>query len=219
MTEKFIKSMLKKFDKASPLLIIHVHDEQSLEEILSSFSLIWSKDPKIMKTRKCILGNDMLETCLNVGEIRYIVDPGYTCEKIFSPELAVEYKKLAPGSKAKAVKRASAVTNTYKEAKCFRLYTQKSFKTDLEEIEDAELMRSDLSIISLIFSKLKIREILSLEAEVIISALELLGYIEALDEHVQPLTRLTSIEKHHRVRRGPLILPHLPSACRFDHKL
>lgn len=177
--------MLKKLEKASPLLIISFHEEQTLEEILQSFNLIWSKDPKIMKSRKCILGTDILETCLNVGEIRYIVDPGFTLEKNFASELAVEYKKLNNISKSKATKRANAVTNTYKEAKCFRLYTQKSFKSDLEEIEDAELMRSDLSIISLIFSKLKIREILSLEADVITSALELLGYIEALDEHVK----------------------------------
>jgi pre-mRNA-splicing factor ATP-dependent RNA helicase DHX15/PRP43 len=189
MAEKLIKSMLKKIDKSAPLSLISIHDEQSLEEILYAFSLIWSKDPKIMKSRKCIIGTDMLETCLNVGEIRYIVDPGYTKEKNFSSELAVEYKQLKPISKAKALKRASAVTNTYKDAKCFRLFTQKTFKSDLEEDEVAELMRSDLSIISLIFSKLKIREILSLEADVITSALELLGYIEALDEQPNPIRK------------------------------
>jgi pre-mRNA-splicing factor ATP-dependent RNA helicase DHX15/PRP43 len=61
-------------------------------------------------------------------------------------------------SKASAKQRAGRAGRT-RPGKCFRLYTEKSFKTKLLENTYPEIMRSDLSQVVLTLIKLGIEDI------------------------------------------------------------
>ena len=94
--------------------------------------------------RKVIVSTNIAETSLTIDGIVYVVDPGFSKQKVYNPRIRVESLLVSPISKASAQQRAGRAGRT-KPGKCFRLYTEKDFMKELEDQTHPEILRSNLA--------------------------------------------------------------------------
>jgi pre-mRNA-splicing factor ATP-dependent RNA helicase DHX15/PRP43 len=106
--------------------------------------------------RKVVVSTNIAETSLTIDGIVYVVDPGFSKQKVYNPRIRVESLLVSPISKASAQQRAGRAGRT-RPGKCFRLYTEKDFMTELEEQTHPEILRSNLSNTVLELVKLGIK--------------------------------------------------------------
>ena len=106
--------------------------------------------------RKVVVSTNIAETSLTIDGIVYVVDPGFSKQKVYNPRIRVESLLVSPISKASAQQRAGRAGRT-KPGKCFRLYTEKDFMSELEEQTHPEILRSNLANTVLELVKLGIK--------------------------------------------------------------
>ena len=137
--------------------------------------------------RKCIIATNIAETSLTIDGIVYVVDPGFSKQKIYNPRIRVESLLVSPISKASAQQRAGRAGRT-KPGKCFRLYTEKAFKKELIEQTYPEILRSNLANTVLELKKLGVEDLVHFDLmdppapETMMRALEELNYLACLDD-------------------------------------
>ena len=137
--------------------------------------------------RKVIVSTNIAETSLTIDGIVYVVDPGFSKQKVYNPRIRVESLLVTPISKASAQQRAGRAGRT-RAGKTFRLYTESAFKTELIESTYPELLRSSLSSVVLHLKKLGIDDLVHFDfmdppaPETLMRALEMLNYLGALDD-------------------------------------
>lgn len=137
--------------------------------------------------RKCIVATNIAETSLTIDGIVYVVDPGFSKQKIYNPRSRVESLLVSPISKASAQQRAGRAGRT-KPGKCFRLYTEKAFKKELIEQTYPEVLRSNLANTVLELKKLGVEDLVHFDfmdppaPETMMRALEELNYLACLDD-------------------------------------
>ena len=110
--------------------------------------------------RKVVVATNIAETSLTIDGIVYVVDPGFSMQKVYNPRIRVESLLVSPISKASAQQRAGRAGRT-RPGKCFRLYTENDFMKELEEQTHPEILRSNLSNTVLELLKLGIKVQLS----------------------------------------------------------
>ena len=108
--------------------------------------------------RKIIIATNIAETSITIDGIVYVIDPGFSKQKVFNPRMRVESLLVSPISRASAKQRAGRAGRT-KPGKCFRLYTEKSYNTELMENTYPEILRSNLASTVLTLKKLKINDL------------------------------------------------------------
>jgi pre-mRNA-splicing factor ATP-dependent RNA helicase DHX15/PRP43 len=137
--------------------------------------------------RKCIIATNIAETSLTIDGIVYVVDPGFSKQKVYNPRIRVESLLVSPISKASAQQRAGRAGRT-RPGKCFRLYTEGAFKKELIEQTYPEVLRSNLSSTVLELKKLGIDDLVHFDLmdppapETLMRALEELNYLACLDD-------------------------------------
>ncbi|SOV22542.1 pre-mRNA-splicing factor ATP-dependent RNA helicase PRP43, putative [Plasmodium sp. DRC-Itaito] len=137
--------------------------------------------------RKCILATNIAETSITIDGIVYVIDPGFSKQKVYNPRARIESLLIAPISKASAQQRAGRAGRT-KPGKCFRLYTEKCFEQTLPEQTYPEILRSNLGSVVLNLKKLGIDDLVHFDfmdppaPETLMRALEQLNYLGALDD-------------------------------------
>ena len=137
--------------------------------------------------RKVVVSTNIAETSLTIDGIVYVVDPGFSKQKVYNPRIRVESLLVSPISRASARQRAGRAGRT-KPGKCFRLYTEKSFHDDLQEATYPEILRSKMSNVVLTLKKLGIENLVTFDfldppaPETLMRALEQLNYLGALDD-------------------------------------
>ncbi|CEJ79932.1 Putative Pre-mRNA-splicing factor [[Torrubiella] hemipterigena] len=147
--------------------------------------------------RKCIISTNIAETSLTIDGIVYVVDPGFSKQKIYNPRIRVESLLVSPISKASAQQRAGRAGRT-KPGKCFRLYTEQAFKKELIEQTYPEILRSNLANTVLELKKLGVTDLVHFDLmdppapETMMRALEELNYLACLDDDCE-LTTLGSL--------------------------
>ena len=94
--------------------------------------------------RKVVVSTNIAETSLTIDGIVYVVDPGFSVQKVYNPRIRVESILVSPISKAGAQQRAGRAGRT-RPGKCFRLYTEKDFMSELEEQTYPEILRCNLA--------------------------------------------------------------------------
>jgi len=140
-----------------------------------------------MPGRKVVVSTNIAETSLTIDGIVYVVDPGFSKQKVYNPRIRVESLLVSPISRASAKQRAGRAGRT-RPGKCFRLYTEVSFKTELQEQTYPEILRSKMSNVVLTLKKLGIDDLVHFDfmdppaPETLMRALELLNYLGALDD-------------------------------------
>ena len=137
--------------------------------------------------RKVVVSTNVAETSLTIDGIVYVVDPGFSKQKVYNPRIRVESLLVSPISRASARQRAGRAGRT-RPGKCFRLYTEKSFHEDLQETTYPEILRSKMSNVVLTLKKLGIDDLVHFDfmdppaPETFMRALEALNYLGALDD-------------------------------------
>ncbi|PLW23964.1 hypothetical protein PCASD_11012 [Puccinia coronata f. sp. avenae] len=137
--------------------------------------------------RKVVISTNIAETSLTIDGIVYVIDPGFSKQKIYNPRIRVESLLVSPISKASAQQRAGRAGRT-RPGKCFRLYTESSFVKELEEQTYPEILRSNLASVVLELKKLGVDDLVHFDymdppaPETVIRALELLNYLAAFDD-------------------------------------
>jgi pre-mRNA-splicing factor ATP-dependent RNA helicase DHX15/PRP43 len=106
--------------------------------------------------RKVVVSTNIAETSLTIDGIVYVVDPGFSRQKVYNPRIRVESQLVSPISKASAQQRAGRAGRT-RPGKCFRLYTEKDFMKELEEQTYPEILRSNLASMVLELVKLGVK--------------------------------------------------------------
>ena len=139
------------------------------------------------KGRKVVVATNIAETSLTIDGIVYVVDPGFSKQKVYNPRIRVESLLVAPISKASAQQRAGRAGRT-RPGKCFRLYTEDAFKKELNEQSYPEILRSNLANTVLELKKLGIDDLVHFDfmdppaPETMMRALEELNYLACLDD-------------------------------------
>ncbi|KAI0136980.1 P-loop containing nucleoside triphosphate hydrolase protein [Xylariales sp. AK1849] len=163
---------------------------------------IFSPAPPALKKggrpgRKCIVSTNIAETSLTIDGIVYVVDPGFSKQKIYNPRIRVESLLVSAISKASAQQRAGRAGRT-RPGKCFRLYTEEAFKKELIEQTYPEILRSNLANTVLELKKLGVEDLVHFDLmdppapETMMRALEELNYLACLDDEGE-LTALGSL--------------------------
>ena len=103
-----------------------------------------------------VVSTNITETSLTIDGIVYVVDPGFSKQKVYNPRIRVESLLVSPISKASAQQRAGRAGRT-RPGKCFRLYTEKDFMSELEE--QTQILRSNLAntVLELVKAGVKVR--------------------------------------------------------------
>ncbi|KAL5638957.1 hypothetical protein ACGC1H_003356 [Rhizoctonia solani] len=137
--------------------------------------------------RKVVVSTNIAETSLTIDGIVYVVDPGFSKQKVYNPRIRVESLLVSPISKASAQQRAGRAGRT-RPGKCFRLYTERDYIKQLEEQTYPEILRSNLANTVLELVKLGVTDLVHFDymdapaPETIMRALELLNYLSALND-------------------------------------
>ncbi|KAI0259164.1 P-loop containing nucleoside triphosphate hydrolase protein [Gloeopeniophorella convolvens] len=156
-----------------------------------------SRSPDGPPGRKIIISTNIAETSLTIDGIVYVVDPGFSKQKVYNPRIRVESLLVSPISKASAQQRAGRAGRT-RPGKCFRLYTEKDFMKELEEQTHPEILRSNLANTILELMKVGIKDLVRFDyvdapaPETLMRALELLNHLAAIDDEGE-LTPLGSM--------------------------
>merc|ERR1719379_1896800 len=137
--------------------------------------------------RKIVVSTNIAETSLTIDGIVYVVDPGFSKQKVYNPRIRVESLLVTPISKASAKQRAGRAGRT-RPGKAFRLYTESAFAQELQDQTYPEILRSNLGTVVLQLKKLGIEDLVHFDfmdppaPETLMRALELLNYLGALDD-------------------------------------
>jgi len=145
------------------------------------------KEPGGPPGRKVVVSTNIAETSLTIDGIVYVIDPGFSKQKVYNPRIRVESLLVTAISQASANQRAGRAGRT-RPGKCFRLYTQKAFHKELQEQTYPEMLRSNLGSVVLTLKKLGIDDLVHFDfmdppaPETLMRALELLNYLGALND-------------------------------------
>uniref|UniRef100_A0A803T5N7 RNA helicase n=1 Tax=Anolis carolinensis TaxID=28377 RepID=A0A803T5N7_ANOCA len=108
-------------------------------------------------------------------------------KQVYNPRIRVESLLVTAISKASAQQRAGRAGRT-RPGKCFRLYTEKAYKTEMQDNTYPEILRSNLGSVVLQLKKLGIDDLVHFDfmdppaPETLMRALELLNYLAALND-------------------------------------
>ncbi|KAK9837133.1 hypothetical protein WJX81_005309 [Elliptochloris bilobata] len=151
-------------------------------------------DPAPLGTRKCVIATNIAEASLTIDGIYYVVDPGFAKQKVYNPKIGMDSLVVAPISQASAKQRAGRAGRTG-PGKCYRLYTEVAFKSEMLPLSVPEIQRINLGMTVLTMKAMGINDLLAFDfmdpppPATLISALEQLYNLGALDEEGL-LTRL-----------------------------
>lgn len=151
-------------------------------------------EPAPKGSRKCIVATNIAEASLTIDGIYYVVDPGFSKQKAFNPKLGMDSLVVTPISQASARQRAGRAGRTG-PGKCYRLYTEHAFKTEMLPTNIPEIQRTNLGNVVLQLKAMGINDLLGFDfmdpppVATLVGALESLHALGALDDEGL-LTRL-----------------------------
>ena len=133
--------------------------------------------------RKVVVSTNIAETSLTIDGVVFVIDPGFAKQKVnsvlkcyrypsvheqrisffflpqvYNPRIRVESLLVSPISKASAQQRAGRAGRT-RPGKCFRLYTERAYKQEMQDNTYPEILRSNLGSVVLQLKKLGIDDL------------------------------------------------------------
>nr|PVC53986.1 DEAD-box family helicase [Theileria orientalis] len=176
---KEIEAMLSRKNCKDPITILPLYS-----------SLPPSQQQRVFQSvegRKVVIATNIAETSITIDGIVYVIDPGFSKQKIYNPRGRIESLLVSPISKASAQQRAGRAGRT-RPGKCFRLYTEAAFNKDLVAETYPEILRSNIASVVLSLKKMGIDDLVHFDfmdppaPETMMRALEELNYLQALDD-------------------------------------
>ncbi|CAL1293297.1 unnamed protein product [Larinioides sclopetarius] len=151
-------------------------------------------EPAPPGARKVVIATNIAETSLTINGIYYVVDPGFVKQNVYNSKTGVDSLVVTPISQAQAKQRAGRAGRTG-PGKCYRLYTERSYRDEMLTTPVPEIQRTNLAHTVLQLKAMGINDLLSFDfmdappSESLILALEQLHSLSALDDEGL-LTRL-----------------------------
>ncbi|KAK0386054.1 hypothetical protein NLU13_5891 [Sarocladium strictum] len=151
-------------------------------------------DPAPPGARKVVIATNIAEASITVDGIVYVIDPGFVKQKAYDPKLGMDSLVVTPISQAQANQRAGRAGRT-KPGKCFRLYTEAAYQSEMLPMTIPEIQRTNLSSTILTLKAMGINDLLHFDfmdpppINTMLTALEELYALSALDDEGL-LTRL-----------------------------
>ena len=175
-------------------------------------------DPAPPGGRKVVIATNIAETSITIDQIYYVIDPGFVKQNAYDPKLGMDSLVVTPISQAQAKQRAGRAGRTG-PGKCFRLYTEAAYQSEMLPTTIPEIQRQNLAQTILMLKAMGINDLLHFDfmdpppTNTMLTALEELYALSALDDEglltrlgrkmadlpVEPSlakTLLTSIELH-----------------------
>ncbi|XP_073037377.1 probable pre-mRNA-splicing factor ATP-dependent RNA helicase DEAH9 isoform X1 [Primulina eburnea] len=147
--------------------------------------LVFSPTPR--GRRKVVISTNIAETSLTLEGVVYVVDCGFTKQRIYNPMTDIENLVVTSISKASARQRAGRAGRT-RPGKCYRLYTEEYFINEMSAYGIPEMQRSNLVPCVIQLKALGVDNILGFDwpsspsPEALIRALEVLYSLGVLDD-------------------------------------
>ncbi|KAI4603002.1 DEAH-box ATP-dependent RNA helicase prp22 [Pestalotiopsis sp. 9143b] len=144
--------------------------------------------------RKVVIATNIAETSITIDFIYYVVDPGFVKQNAYDPKLGMDALVVTPISQAQANQRAGRAGRTG-PGKCFRLYTEAAYQSEMLPTTVPEIQRQNLSNTILMLKAMGINDLLNFDfmdpppTNTMLTALEELYALSALDDEGL-LTRL-----------------------------
>ena len=151
-------------------------------------------DPAPPGSRKVVVATNIAEASLTIDGIYYVVDPGFAKQKVFNPKVGMDSLVVAPISQASARQRAGRAGRTG-PGKCYRLYTEGAFKSEMLPTSVPEIQRTNLGMTVLMLKAMGINDMIRFDfmdppsTQTLVQAMQELYNLNALDEEGL-LTRL-----------------------------
>ncbi|GFY65643.1 ATP-dependent RNA helicase DHX8 [Trichonephila inaurata madagascariensis] len=151
-------------------------------------------EPAPPGSRKVVIATNIAETSLTIDGIYYVVDPGFVKQNVYNSKTGMDSLVVTPISQAQAKQRAGRAGRTG-PGKCYRLYTERSYRDEMLTTPVPEIQRTNLAHTVLQLKAMGINDLLSFDfmdappPESLIMALEQLHSLSALDDEGL-LTRL-----------------------------
>ena len=151
-------------------------------------------DPAPPGSRKVVIATNIAETSITIDHIYYVIDPGFVKQNAYDPKLGMDSLVVTPISQAQAKQRAGRAGRTG-PGKCFRLYTEAAFQSEMLPTSIPEIQRQNLSHTILMLKAMGINDLLHFDfmdpppTNTMLTALEELYALSALDDEGL-LTRL-----------------------------
>ncbi|MCJ1454314.1 DEAH-box ATP-dependent RNA helicase prp22 [Mycoblastus sanguinarius] len=144
-------------------------------------------EPASPGSRKVVIATNIAETSITIDGIYYVVDPGYVKQNAYDPKLAMDSLLAVPISQAQAKQRAGRAGRTG-PGKCFRLYTEAAYQSEMLPTSIPEIQRKNMSGTILSLKTMGINDLLGFDfmdppsTNTMLTALEELYALSALDE-------------------------------------
>ncbi|KAL4913940.1 P-loop containing nucleoside triphosphate hydrolase protein [Aspergillus aurantiobrunneus] len=144
--------------------------------------------------RKVVIATNIAETSITIDNIYYVIDPGFVKQNTYDPKLGMDSLVVTPVSQAQAKQRAGRAGRTG-PGKCFRLYTEAAYQSEMLPTTIPEIQRRNLSHTILMLKAMGINDLLHFDfmdpppTNTMLTALEELYALSALDDEGL-LTRL-----------------------------
>ncbi|KAJ5121336.1 uncharacterized protein N7515_009297 [Penicillium bovifimosum] len=151
-------------------------------------------DPAPPGGRKVVIATNIAETSITIDQIYYVIDPGFVKQNAYDPKLGMDSLVVTPISQAQAKQRAGRAGRTG-PGKCFRLYTEAAYQSEMLPTTIPEIQRQNLSHTILMLKAMGINDLLHFDfmdpppTNTMLTALEELYALSALDDEGL-LTRL-----------------------------
>ena len=151
-------------------------------------------EPAAEGSRKVVIATNIAETSITIDGIYFVVDPGFVKQTAYDAKLGMDRLQVTPISQAQAKQRAGRAGRTG-PGKCFRLYTESAFQSEMLPTTIPEIQRQNLSNTILMLKAMGINDLLGFDfmdpppTNTMLTALEELYALQALDDEGL-LTRL-----------------------------
>ena len=151
-------------------------------------------DPAPPGGRKVVIATNIAETSITIDQIYYVIDPGFVKQNAYDPKLGMDSLVVTPISQAQAKQRAGRAGRTG-PGKCFRLYTESAYTSEMLPTTIPEIQRQNLAMTILMLKAMGINDLLHFDfmdpppTNTMLTALEELYALSALDDEGL-LTRL-----------------------------
>ncbi|KAG7660883.1 PRP22 [[Candida] subhashii] len=144
-------------------------------------------EPTPPGSRKVILATNIAETSITIDGIYYVVDPGFVKVNAYDPKLGMDSLRVVPISQAQANQRSGRAGRTG-PGKCYRLYTEKAYMSEMLPNSVPEIQRKNLASTILMLKAMGINDLLNFEfmdppsMNTMLVALQDLYALDALDD-------------------------------------
>ncbi|KAL7010455.1 hypothetical protein ACKWTF_012675 [Chironomus riparius] len=118
--------------------------------------------PASKRSRKVIIATNIAEASVTIDGIKFVVDPGYTKQKINDTKTGMDMLTIIPISQALANQRLGRAGRTA-PGKCYRLYSEKAYNEELLPETIPEIQRSNLSQVVLQLKCIGVQNVLEFD--------------------------------------------------------